>query len=332
MNAEGQHEEVVVVDESSTAPPGYLQVRVGTLRIGSITHFELYIMPKGGSSPMLYTRRNTAVTADVYQSLVDLQGKAIYIDDGDLNIYLSYVEKNLPSILEAEDLSTQDKVEVMYKCAQRVMEGLISVVEAPNLMPRARTLVITISDFIYREDEFFKHFLKICTYGSTHNVNVLIYSLCFIKRMNIRDVGWIQNFCTGVLLLDLGKSTMDKKILTQKKKLNNSEWQTMKMHTIWSYEVLKKHGIIDDVVLNIARNHHEKMDGTGYPDKLKGDAIPQYVRIVTICDIFDALTTKRAYNDAAETFPALKLMNEKMHGEIDQDLFKTFVQMMSSGK
>ena len=333
INTEEQIENDVVEDAPSTTPSGYHEIRVGTLRIGSITQFDIFTVPESEKAPVLYTRRNTPINKEVYQSLADLQGNAVYITDEDLSIYLGYVEKNLPFILETNNLSIPVKVEVMYESAQRVTEGLLALSDAPNMIPRARALVITISDFIYREKNFFKHFLKICSYDyseNRHGVNVLIYSLCLAQRIGIRDVGWIQNFCTGALLLDLGKGGINKKILNQNGPLNSSQWKTMKMHTIWSYEALQSHGIIDEVILNIARCHHEKINGTGYPDGLSGDEIPQYVRIVTICDIFDALTTKRAYSDATDSFKALKMMQDKMTGEIDPDIFKVFVKMMSS--
>ena len=84
--------------------------------------------------------------------------------------------------------------------------------------------------------------------------------------------------------------------------------------------------------MNVTLYHHEKMGGGGYPERLAGDQIPDYVRIATVCDIFDALTTKRSYKSAVNSYPALGLMQQEMFSDLDGDVFGKFVNMMSGEK
>ena len=86
------------------------------------------------------------------------------------------------------------------------------------------------------------------------------------------------------------------------------------------------------VALDIVRHHHEKLNGKGYPDGLKGDQISPIVRVVTITDVFDALTTNRPDRKALSSFEALKLMGSKMGGELDTDLLRKFIEMMGTAK
>ena len=92
----------------------------------------------------------------------------------------------------------------------------------------------------------------------------------------------------------------------------------------------RQRGVTDEMVLEITLNHHEKLNGKGYPNGLTGEDLPPYVRISTICDIFDALTTKRSYKDAITSFDALTLMRDEMQGELDPDLFRTMIIMMTA--
>ena len=80
------------------------------------------------------------------------------------------------------------------------------------------------------------------------------------------------------------------------------------MHPVYSYEILKEH--IGEKVARIARCHHEKLDGSGYPDHLKGDEIPIQSQVIAIADIFDALTTARSYRDALSFEKALEIIHE----------------------
>jgi HD-GYP domain-containing protein (c-di-GMP phosphodiesterase class II) len=78
--------------------------------------------------------------------------------------------------------------------------------------------------------------------------------------------------------------------------------------------------------------HHEKSDGTGYPTGMRQDEIPVYVRVITCCDIYDALTSKRPYAPAKSPFEALKIMAEEMEGALDPRIFKTFINVLGAPK
>ena len=104
----------------------------------------------------------------------------------------------------------------------------------------------------------------------------------------------------------------------------------MRTHPIHSYELMKENGGLSESALDVARHHHERLNGLGYPDGLSGDEVSMYARIGKIADIFDALTTERSYKAAMPSFPALKLMREEMIQDLDADLFNVFVNMMAN--
>ena len=80
--------------------------------------------------------------------------------------------------------------------------------------------------------------------------------------------------------------------------------------------------------MDVVHHHHEKLDGSGYPEGLSGEELSPFARICTITDIFDALTTRRAYKDSLGSFPALRLMQEEFGAKLDKGLFRVFVEMM----
>ena len=82
--------------------------------------------------------------------------------------------------------------------------------------------------------------------------------------------------------------------------------------------------------LDLARHHHGKLDGRGYPDSLQGDEIAPLVRILTIVDVFDALTTKRSYQPPLRTFDAFQLMYNKLQTDLDLEFLRTFFGMMGA--
>ena len=106
----------------------------------------------------------------------------------------------------------------------------------------------------------------------------------------------------------------------------------MRAHPEEGVKLLQKTGCLGEIAQDIVLCHHEKLNGHGYPHKLKGDQISPFVRIVTIADIFDALTTERFHQKRMSSFEALKLMRESMRDELDMDLFRNFVTMMGGSK
>ena len=128
-----------------------------------------------------------------------------------------------------------------------------------------------------------------------------------------------------------------KHILTKPSKLNSEEFEVIKMHSRLGGEVLKKANFIfkDNfnkdsylkVASDIAMHHHEKWDGSGYPDKLKGKEIPKCARIVAIADVYDALRSKRVYKDAFSHEKAFNIIKEERAKSFDPELVDIFLEI-----
>jgi HD-GYP domain-containing protein (c-di-GMP phosphodiesterase class II) len=103
---------------------------------------------------------------------------------------------------------------------------------------------------------------------------------------------------------------------------------TMKKHPEMGYDIALKLGIADERVLTGIRHHHERLDGSGYPDNLKGEQISQFARIIGVRDVFDALSTKRSYKDPMSSFEALKLMKKEFVGHLNMDIVHSFIRML----
>jgi putative nucleotidyltransferase with HDIG domain len=138
-----------------------------------------------------------------------------------------------------------------------------------------------------------------------------------------------HHFVRAALLHDLGKARIPLSILNKPGRLDETEMTIMRTHPVIGYEKLKGTGC-DDVTLGAVRHHHEMLDGTGYPDGLSGDAIGDTVRLMTICDIYSALTEKRVYKPAMPTSVAMAILSD-MKGRLEDGLVQSFGEAMSSG-
>jgi len=128
---------------------------------------------------------------------------------------------------------------------------------------------------------------------------------------------------------DTGKIGIPHSILKAPRKLNEEEWEIMKTHAQIGYDILNKtDNPVFKMAAEIARFHHEKWDGSGYPLGLVGENIPEAARIVAIADVFDALSTKRPYKEPWSLEQTLDMMRQNAGSHFDPRLLEVFLQIM----
>jgi putative two-component system response regulator len=139
----------------------------------------------------------------------------------------------------------------------------------------------------------------------------------------------LQALYRGGFLHDIGKVGIPDCILLGPGALTEEEWQVMRMHTVWGEQICRPMKSLAPV-LPIIRSHHERWDGTGYPDGLMGEEIPLLARILQVVDIFDALTTARSYKPRIGREQAMRILDdEASRGWRDPELVPIFINLLN---
>ena len=163
-------------------------------------------------------------------------------------------------------------------------------------------------------------------YSRGHLDRVADHCVIIARKLGL-DAQDIQTLRDAARLHDLGKIGIPDEVLQKKGKLNEQEWILMRKHPEIGESIIKPIRSLNHLC-DVVRHHHEKLDGTGYPDGLKGDAISPLVRITTIADIYDALTSERPYRDRMSPAQACEELR-KMGGKLDQDIIEAFAEALS---
>ena len=171
------------------------------------------------------------------------------------------------------------------------------------------------------------------THSATHTWRVTLYARAVAEAAGI-DMDRIARISVGASLHDVGKLDVPHAILTKPGRLTEAEFKEIKKHPVRGYDRLRAMGVTDDVVLDLVRSHHERLDGTGYPDGLSGDEIPRPAKYFAVVDTFDALTSVRPYRreigpDAAER--ALTIIREGAGSHFDPEAVAFFEEVYRSG-
>lgn len=160
----------------------------------------------------------------------------------------------------------------------------------------------------------------------SHCVNVSLICHIFGKWIHLtKSENEILTLCG--LFHDIGKLEIPQSIIMKPAKLTDDEYNTIKTHTVIGYEMLKNKKI-DQRIKNCALMHHERIDGSGYPQKLKDNKIDNFAKIVSIADVYDALTSKRVYRDPLCPFEVLSIFGKEGFTKYDPKYLVIFFEQM----
>ncbi len=310
---------------------GFFPIRIDSLKNDLATGFDLYLHPNEEREPVLY--RDHSLPFD-QRSRARLAGNSIQellVKSTDKKSWVSYSATVLPDILADSSKPVDERAGVLYESAQGLVQELMSSADSGGLVSQSRDMAGGMVDFLTKESTSFYELMQLTShdyYTYTHSVNVFVYSVSLAKRLGKRGPE-LDEFAHGALMHDIGKRLIDNEIINAPGALSEAQWEQMQTHPVRGHEILLEQGETSQIALDVTRHHHEKVNGRGYPDGLKGDEISDWVRISTIADIFDALTTQRSYKDAMDSFQALGFMKAKMSDELDPRFFQAFVGLMA---
>ncbi|MDI1363111.1 HD-GYP domain-containing protein [Methylotenera sp.] len=161
-------------------------------------------------------------------------------------------------------------------------------------------------------------------YTYMHSVAVCALMVALAKELGLSQVETKKAGLAG-LLHDLGKAAISSEILNKPGALTDEEFTLVKLHPERGYELLLKANITDEVTLDVCLHHHEKVNGTGYPKKLKAEEISIFAKMGAVCDVYDAITSNRPYKEGWEPGVSLQRMAQ-WNGHFDEVVFKAFVK------
>lgn len=167
------------------------------------------------------------------------------------------------------------------------------------------------------------------SYTYTHSINVALLSTLIGKWMKFGDTA-LDNLMLAGLLHDIGKMRIDKNILNKPDKLTDEEFEEIKKHPVYSYELLQDNKEIPlDVKIGVLM-HHERMDGSGYPYGVYNENINDIAKILAVADAYDAMISERPYQKKRSPFEVMQLMQEGVFGKLDTKILLTFLSNIAT--
>lgn len=161
------------------------------------------------------------------------------------------------------------------------------------------------------------------TYIFTHSLNVTLYSLAIGIELKLPS-SQLEDIGLGAIMHDIGKVAIPKEILLKPERLTNEEFTVIKTHATEGFELLRNTQTVPLLVAHCAFQHHERLDGSGYPRGIKEQDIHDYAKIIAVADVFDAVTSNRVYRPAMLPHEGLEMLYAGVERQFQTKIIKAF--------
>lgn len=299
----------------------FFSARIQSVPIDRPLPFDVCLLVAGNH--VLFRRQGEILTQERLDGLLKKGLKAFYIADDQRPAYQSF----LRAIVQNDTLTPEVRGKYIKESAFNHITDLFTQSDVGALAVESKGLVEDMVNFISSDISAAVKLMGLSGhdyYTYNHCVNVSVYSISIAKRVIGEDKNLLMTVGLGGLLHDLGKKMVDEAIINKPGKLDDREWVEMKKHPTHGVEILKGVPNVSDEAKRIVHEHHEHLDGTGYPRGLTDENISQLSRVTAIADVFDALTTKRSYKEANSAELALEIMLKMSPGKFDPTIFRYF--------
>lgn len=252
---------------------------------------------------MLFSHNINSVKVSIEEGIDNTYTKEyfeVYDFRKDMNNLLDGLKKDFYCIESGQDIK-KDDFEKTIKDAINSCNGNLNLFKLINKIK-------DMDDYIYM-----------------HSMTVALVSYQIGKWMNLSE-DELKELTLAAILSDLGKVKISKDIIGKSETLTKEEYEEIKKHCILGYNMVKDACGINNKIKRAVLEHHEKIDGSGYPKGKKGEEISIYAKIIAIADVYSALTSKRPYRDRNTPFEAIKILEEKFLSKLDTKILYLFLK------
>jgi len=263
----------------------------------------------------------------LYKIMKEKDHHEFFVHEEELyNYYRHCLVKNLKMSIIQESPPTLEVFQRVYPIAIRIINDYLEFQTSEKILTTLDEIPDLLMEAQAREPVHFPEIFSITRRDkrvANHCVNVGYYclSLGMELKMNPEE---LRELLIGGMYADIGKKFIPAEILLKENKLNSEETRVVRKHASFGRKLLKDMRGFSDIVLNMARDHHENFDGSGYPHQLKGKRISYHGRICKIMDVFNALTSERPFRKQMAPYQALTLMKNDLPNHFDPELLTTF--------
>jgi HD-GYP domain-containing protein (c-di-GMP phosphodiesterase class II) len=309
-------------------------VAIQVASIPAIPRFDrtLYLQSSSGPEFRLYRDAGAELKASDLARLVDAGITTVYLDGGDYGRFQEELRSSLDAIVADERVPVSQRFSVVNEVVRGVLRESFRRGNIDHTVKETSALSEHVVDLVCRDDDILSELNSVLHFDYstfTHSANVAYYTLILASALGITDRAVLRKIGIGALLHDIGKLGIPEKILLKPGRLAPEEWNVLRSHPAKGLMALREQEQLEFGQLMMVYQHHERVDGTGYPVRLVGDEIHEWARICAVADVYEALTSNRPYRQALSAVEAFGVIEKGEGSGLEPEFLQCWKQTIT---
>ncbi|MEX2316457.1 MAG: HD domain-containing phosphohydrolase [Pirellulales bacterium] len=309
----------------------FTTVQIDVLRWLGAVGVDLFIQQGDDQPPRLFHRAGTPISSQQLAELKEAGLNQLLVLSDDFALLSGDVLESLESVLQQETVPGAQRFAALQLAVAVEVEQTLRAVDCGKFVSLADRIGNSLAGLMRSGTVVPQELFRIarhdfCTF--THVTNVACYSVLLADRLGVRDATELRQIATGAMLHDLGKRMIPNSVIAKPGRLSPEERELVQSHTQRGYEELCGRSDMVFGQLMMVYQHHEHIDGNGYPVRILGDEIHPWAKLLAVVDVFDALTGKRNYRRPLSVQAALDHLRNKAGKQFDREVVECWIAAM----
>jgi HD-GYP domain-containing protein (c-di-GMP phosphodiesterase class II) len=311
---------------------GYAAAPLRAFRSLQTTIVDLHVVHDPCSGPMLYCQAGWPLDPARLDELAANGISYLLVKDGDYASFSGNLLKALESTLRRAEVPPAERFAALQAAVAAEIERTLLLADCGEYCAAAKTISRQLVALLAEDDVVPQDLFRLARHDFrtfTHVTNVSTYTVLLADRLGISDPDERRKIAYGAMLHDIGKRFIPAHILGKAGRLTSDERAMVESHTISGYRELRQREDLSVGQLMMVYQHHERLDGRGYPVGVVADEIHPWARLLAVVDVFEALTAARPYRKPATRREALEYQQALAGSHFDAEILKCWNATMS---
>lgn len=292
---------------------------------------DIYSRQKGEQQPILFLAADQVACDDALELIANAVDLKLFICSEQSATFQKHLREHFELWFEDDSIPIQNKAAMLSEVVRNVLSEEFTRNDTNMIVNASKQLGVQVAKLTTDRSLTGAELCQILhhDYGTfTHSGNVAFYCSLLAAELGFSGLE-LEEIATGGLLHDLGKLDIDERILNKPGKLDEFEFRTIKEHPLTGFRRLTKSNEATQTQLLMTYQHHERLDGKGYPVGIGGDEINIVSRICSVTDVFEAMTSHRPYRNALSYKQTLEIMSESVNKAFDKEVFRCWLSIVN---
>lgn len=307
-----------------------LPISLATLRPSPSREMDLYLGSEDGHAPILFCARHQTLERDPLHKLMHAGVTKLYIAVEDRDNYQDYLRGNLRDWLEDDEAPSAQRVAAINELVRDVLSDSFQAHETTRIVDAAHQLGSQVASVVSGRTVVVRDMMRMLHHDYTtftHSANVAYYAAALANELGYVETD-VAQIATGGILHDLGKLGIQTNLLTKPGRLEQGEFREIKRHPLIGFQMLGHRTDLSDGQLMMVYQHHERLNGSGYPVGCEGDEIHAWAKICAVVDVFEALTSERPYRSPLSHEAACAVLLREQGQGFDPEILECWNRMI----